>query len=180
MQHDVQPVTSYQTVRLSRGKHSSPESGACVMELASMLAGEPFSDQPETASRVIGAFLRTYNDAVDDERRQDLYECAAKVVGTRAAGDVEWMRAERCRDTLSRLHATQPRLRRLLARRPRISGPEDAAVQLARALRRRGDAGHAAALRMVDELVAMSREDSRPGVSRPVASPRVRRIPTEA
>ncbi len=34
---------NYQTVKLSRGKHSSPEYGACVMELASMLAGEPFS-----------------------------------------------------------------------------------------------------------------------------------------
>jgi len=39
------PVT-HQTIRLSRGKHSSPEEGACVMELASMLAGEPFSDHP--------------------------------------------------------------------------------------------------------------------------------------
>src|SRR5206468_454826 len=29
-----------------------------------------------------GAFLRTYNDSVDDDRREDLYACAAIVVGT--------------------------------------------------------------------------------------------------
>ena len=33
---------SHQTVRLARGKHSSPRDGVCVMELASMLAGEQF------------------------------------------------------------------------------------------------------------------------------------------
>ena len=49
---------THQTVRLSRGKHASPRSGACVMELASMLAGEPFSDRPDCACPVIGAFLR--------------------------------------------------------------------------------------------------------------------------
>jgi hypothetical protein len=43
------------------------------MELASMLAGEPFSDQPKSVCPVVAAFLRGYNDAVDDETRQDLY-----------------------------------------------------------------------------------------------------------
>ena len=32
---------THQTVRLTTGKHTSPSDGACVMELASMLAGEP-------------------------------------------------------------------------------------------------------------------------------------------
>jgi hypothetical protein len=39
------------------------------MELASMLADEPFTDRPATASPVIAAFLRTYNDGIDDARR---------------------------------------------------------------------------------------------------------------
>ena len=39
----MSPV-SYQTIKLSKGKHTSPEEGACVMELASMLAGETFTD----------------------------------------------------------------------------------------------------------------------------------------
>ena len=53
---------SYQTIKLSTGRHSSPEVGACVMELASMLAGEPFTDQPESVCPVIASFLRAYND----------------------------------------------------------------------------------------------------------------------
>ena len=70
---------SHQTVRLSQGKHRDPDHGACVMELASMLAGEPFSDRPRCVDPVIAAFLRTYNDGIDDRRRQDLYPLAAAI-----------------------------------------------------------------------------------------------------
>ena len=65
-------AVSHQTIKLSRGRHSSPEHGACVMELASMLAGEGFSDHPRSVSRPIASFLRGYNDLVDDRRREDL------------------------------------------------------------------------------------------------------------
>ena len=73
-------IVSHQTVRLRRGKHASPEKGVCVMELASMLAGEPFSDRPQAVCPVIGAYLRSYNDVVDDERRQDLYRYASEAI----------------------------------------------------------------------------------------------------
>ena len=63
---------SYQTITLSKGKPASPEDGACAMELASMLAGEPFNDHPRSVCPVIGSFLRAYNDRIDDGRRQDL------------------------------------------------------------------------------------------------------------
>jgi hypothetical protein len=66
------------------------------MELASMLAGESFSDRPASTSRVIAAFLRTYNDGVDGERRQDLYQLAAVIVGTAAGRAVERERVSRC------------------------------------------------------------------------------------
>src|SRR5579884_2126353 len=88
----MSPVT-HQTIKLSKGKHASPEDGACVMELASMLAGEPFSDHPAGVCPVIGSFLRAYNDSIDDRRRQDLYAYAAKVVGSRAAIRVQRSRA---------------------------------------------------------------------------------------
>ena len=88
-------LVSYQTITLSKGKHDSPEDGACAMELASMLAGEPFSDHPRSVCPVIGSFLRAYNDRIDDERRQDLLAYAAKVVGSRASQDVQHARAER-------------------------------------------------------------------------------------
>src|SRR5438477_10604249 len=93
----MSPVT-HQTVRLSKGKHSSPEEGACVVELASMLAGEPFSDHPTSVCPVIGSFLRAYNDAVDDLRRQDLYGCASDVVGSRSSEEVQRARAGRLTD----------------------------------------------------------------------------------
>ncbi|MBV9806078.1 MAG: hypothetical protein JO286_02790, partial [Solirubrobacterales bacterium] len=54
----MSPV-SYQTIKLSKGKHTSPEDGACVMELASMLSGEPFTDHPASVCPVIGSFLRS-------------------------------------------------------------------------------------------------------------------------
>src|SRR6478752_1626750 len=57
----------HQTVRLARGRHAGPHGGTCVMELASLLAGEPFSDRPASACPVIGGVLRAYNDADDDE-----------------------------------------------------------------------------------------------------------------
>jgi len=50
---------SHQTVSLSKGKHSGPDQGACVMELASMLAGESFNDRPRSVDRAIAAFLRS-------------------------------------------------------------------------------------------------------------------------
>lgn len=78
-------MTSHQTVILGRGRHSDPSKGACVMELASMLAGERFSDHPRSVCPVIGRYLRALNDGLDDERRQELYALAAAVVGT--AGD---------------------------------------------------------------------------------------------
>ncbi len=88
-------LVSHQTITLSKGKHASPRDGACVMELASMLAGEPFNDRPQSVCPVIGSFLRAYNDRIDDGRRQDLYGYAAKVVGSRASQDVQQARAER-------------------------------------------------------------------------------------
>ena len=83
----MSPV-SHQTIKLSPGKHYSPDDGACVMELASMLAGEPFNDHPASVCPVLGSVLRSYNDSVDDDARQDLYAYAARVVGTRADADL--------------------------------------------------------------------------------------------
>ena len=147
---------SHQTVPLTRGKHTSPRNGACVMELASMLAGEDFTDRPAAVDPVIAAFLRAYNDAVDDRRRQDLFRYAADTVGTRAPAAVVHARAERC---LAELRRTRRWPRRTLAT-PRavpdsIPGKERLAGRLARELHRSGPDSHARALRFVDELVAL-------------------------
>src|SRR5690348_11506201 len=89
-------MPSHQTVSLSAGRHRAPHAGACVMELASMLADEPFSDRPASASPVVAALLRTYNDGIDDERRQDLFPLAALVVGSASCRAIEEERASRC------------------------------------------------------------------------------------
>jgi hypothetical protein len=147
---------AHQTVRLARGRHASPHDGVCVMELASILGGEPFTDSPAGVSPIVAALLRAYNDAVDDDGRQDLYEYASRAVGTRAAAAVEHRRAERCLEVLHGLRGGG-----LLAR---LSGPwslpsslaglERLATRVARELRRYG--GDARALALADELIAMS------------------------
>src|SRR4051795_9045693 len=89
-------VARYQVVRLDRGRHSSPATGVCVMELASMVAHEPFSDRSPSISPTIGAFLRTYNDGLSDERRQDLFAAAALVLGSARGRAIERQRIDAC------------------------------------------------------------------------------------
>src|SRR5215468_29118 len=86
----------YQVVRLARGRHATPATGVCAMELASMIAHERFSDRSPSISPTIGAFLRTYNDGLNDERRQDLYAVAALVVGSARGRAAERERIAAC------------------------------------------------------------------------------------
>jgi hypothetical protein len=85
---------SHQNVRLGPGRHPRPGTVVCVLELASMLAGDRFGDRPVSVCPVIGAILRAYNDNVDDRRRQDLYRFAADAVGTRRDYRVQRVRAD--------------------------------------------------------------------------------------
>lgn len=151
---------NHQTIRLSKGKHAAPSEGACVMELASMLAGEPFSDRPGTACPVIAGFLRAYNDRIDDERRQHLYRYAAEVVGTRSSGAVERDRERRCLAWADELKHQRPRPLRWMSRSTpsaidRRLGLDAAGTYAARSIRRHSDRTHASALALVDELIAM-------------------------
>jgi hypothetical protein len=70
-------------------------SALTVTELASMLAGEPFNDRPKSVCPVIGSLLRAYSDLIDDAGRQDLYGCAAAVVGTSSSPKAREARASR-------------------------------------------------------------------------------------
>jgi len=144
---------SYQTIKLSRGKHSSAEAGVCVIELASMLAGEPFSDHPESVCPVIAALLRAYNDAIDDRRRQDLYVYAAKVVGSRGSSATERSRARQLTTWAAELKRRRParRLRRLAPQPPM----HVVAWRVVAAAFARGDRTGSDVLRMVDELLAI-------------------------
>lgn len=155
------PPTSYQTIKLSRGRHSSPEHGACVMELASMLAGEAFSDHPRSVSRPIASFLRGYNDLLDDRRRADLYRYASLTVGTAAARPIEDARVAHLlqwADQQWERRASRSLLERMRHRRAvheRSNDPEPAGTYAVHAIGRVRDGTHAAVLALVDELIAI-------------------------
>jgi hypothetical protein len=147
-------VRSHQTIRLIRGRHSTPERGACVMEVASMLAAEPFSDEPRCVCPVIAEFLRTYNDNVDDLRRQDLLAYASLVVDTRGDARAERQRANLCLDWwLAAAASRHTGLRKLLWTLWPVSATRD--IEIAHRAGRwaaASPAHHGSALRLVEAM----------------------------
>jgi hypothetical protein len=146
---------SFQTVRLGPGTHDSPDGGeVCVMELSSMLAGGRFTDHPSCVSPVIAAFLRGYNDGLDDERRQTLRPLAAACVGT-GGGD---RRVERARRRLIAAHLGG-RVARTAASVWLLRGAtvdECGTQRVGRQVAVRGDAGrHARVLDLIDAMIAL-------------------------
>jgi hypothetical protein len=149
---------TYQTIKLSKGKHRSPEDGACVMELASMLAGEQFTDHPVSVCPVIAALMRSYNDSLDDRRRQDLYAYASRVVGSRSTVAVERARADHL--TAWTRERRPPRRRRwLVPGRVRAFAPDPPvhilAARAVQTIPAHTDHSHAEVLTLVDQLLRM-------------------------
>jgi len=75
---------------LSRGKHWSPRRGACFMELASVLAGERWSDHPSCTHPLLAALAREVNDLTTDGDRQQLVGLVPSVVG-RTGDEHTWL-----------------------------------------------------------------------------------------
>lgn len=92
----MEPRRTYQTVRLSAGSHRAPADGACVLELASMLNDEPFSDRPRSVCPALREFLQGYNDGLPDELRQELFGLAAEIVETHGPPRMTAWRARLC------------------------------------------------------------------------------------
>jgi hypothetical protein len=137
------------------------------MELASMLDTGPFTDHPRSVCPVIAAFLRNYNDWVDDGRRQDLYAYAAKVVGSRTSRSVEAARTRRLMKWAAELE--QRRVKRLpIGCRPWVnpSDPEpgDVASWAVYAIARQKEHPHQEVLAIVDELLELGRSGKPPAV----------------
>lgn len=123
-----------------------------------MLAGECFSDRPRAVCPVIAGFLRAYNDALDDDRRQDLYPVASAVVGTVTADE---------QVIAARVHLIAEWAREQVAGRRRrrfLVGPGpvwvdesqggEIGVRAVHAVRRIDDVVHASALALVERLIA--------------------------
>src|SRR6266508_4081681 len=66
---------------LSRGKHRNPRKGACFMEYASFLAGEPWSDHPACTHPLLAAIARHVNDCTSDAGRARLAPLIPSVIG---------------------------------------------------------------------------------------------------
>src|SRR4051794_41869424 len=87
--------------RLSAGRHVRAEQGRCAMEWVAHLAGEVHSDRPDCVSPVVGAFARSWNDALEETTRQRLRPYLGRMIGT-AGGGRDEARAWRRTDWLPR------------------------------------------------------------------------------
>ncbi|WP_432479882.1 hypothetical protein [Nocardioides sp. GXQ0305] len=72
---------------LSRGKHRRPKHGACFMEMASVMAGERWSDHPGCTHPVLAELARLVNDNSTDRRRSELAVLVPSVVGLNSPDD---------------------------------------------------------------------------------------------
>jgi hypothetical protein len=91
--------------RLEHGKHQE-NSGMCVMEAVSYVAGEPWSDHPQCVSPVIAQFCRSWNDALptDEDRTRLLAPLIAEMIGTRTTDDDDVTRSWMVLDWLVRVY----------------------------------------------------------------------------
>lgn len=101
--HDVLPL-------LSRGKHRRPRDGACFMELASLLAGERWSDNPACTHPLLSKVARDVNDRTSDSARQRLAVLVPSVINlTSDDPRVDVRIAHRCATLALPMVAERPR-----------------------------------------------------------------------
>jgi hypothetical protein len=84
------------SVLLEPGTHRSASDGVCLLELASVMARERFSDRPRCVCVVIAAFLRGWNDRSSHAERQRLRPYARRIVGSRSRRSVTRRRRDIC------------------------------------------------------------------------------------
>jgi hypothetical protein len=124
MLHTIQPE-QYKDIVLLGGGHAFRPQGLCLMEAVALLAGEPHTDYPQCASRVLGALGRGLNDSLDHEPRQALRRFIPAIIGTvhdgkdpvrslRAADWLvrewlpRWLESPSCLDSADRLRGLDP------------------------------------------------------------------------
>jgi hypothetical protein len=75
---------------LGPGAHADPRHGSNVLELASVLAGERWSANPESVHPALAAAADTVNDLLTDDRRRLLVPLAPWLLGTNSADPRIW------------------------------------------------------------------------------------------
>ena len=93
------------TLVLDANSHDPGSDRMCVMEAVAMLAGEQWSDHPQCASPAIGAFLRSWNDSLPDDDRQQLKQYIPRLLNSRGTHDQETERSWLATDWLVRVQA---------------------------------------------------------------------------
>jgi hypothetical protein len=94
------------TLVLERGRHAYAEQGMNVLEAVSAISpNEKFSDNPRSVSPVISAFLKEWNDDLEDEPRQKLKAFIPRIANSVLTEDVEEFRAWTAVDWLVRVQA---------------------------------------------------------------------------
>lgn len=74
---------------LSAGSHRDPSKGACIMEMASFLAGEEWSDAPACTHPVLARMARAVNDRLPDSERGALLDLLPRLMDTSPSGTPE-------------------------------------------------------------------------------------------
>lgn len=74
---------------LSPGRHRRPDQGACFMEMASVLAGESWSDSPPCTHPLLARLARRVNDLTSDAGRVRLTPMIPSVIGL-TSDDPRW------------------------------------------------------------------------------------------
>jgi hypothetical protein len=102
-------------VPLAPGRHPVAGDEGCLMELASALAREPWSDHPACVHPVLAAVARAVNDRVGDAAREWLAPLVPRMIGTADAGPDGRPRPERCAELVLLCARTALRLSPFMA-----------------------------------------------------------------
>ncbi len=101
------PLIGLDGIILKAGGHAAREQAVCAMEAVAWLAGEPHSDHPSCACPVIGALMRSWNDAIttDEKRTALLKPLLPLLLNSKSTPEVELRRSYLAFDWLARVQA---------------------------------------------------------------------------
>jgi hypothetical protein len=91
------------TLILAKGAHDDRGNGLCLMEAVAWVAGEEHTDHPACVSPLLGAFGRSLNDVLPDDKRQELKPLIPLLPGTSGDG-LDQARGLMAADWLIRVH----------------------------------------------------------------------------
>lgn len=101
------------TTHLTAGTHLAPEDGTCLMEAVSAVTGDRWTDAPSSTHPLLAHLARLVNDAVSDDRRDDLVAFVPDLIGTNSADPLVHARLALACTSFALTVDDSPSLRRL-------------------------------------------------------------------